>query len=460
MYDIVIIGAGPAGYVGAIRAAQLGFKTAVIEKSHLGGICLNYGCIPTKALLKSTSLILSISEANKFGIEVTGVNIDFSKIVQRSRQVAMQVSKGVELLLKKNNVDILWGEAKILDKKTIQIKNNDEIRQIEAKNIVIATGARPKQLPNITIDGTKIISYKEALTLQNRPASMLVIGSGAIGTELAFFYASVGTEVHLVELLPNVLPTADSDISNELLNLLKRSKIKVYTSSTVQKIDFKGDKCVSNVKSGENTLTIETDIVLSAVGVTPNTENLGLENVDIKTTKGFIEVDEFYQTSVKNIYAVGDVIQTPALAHVASAEAIICIEKIAGLNPKPIDYNTIPAAVYTEPEIASVGLTEIQAREKGFDIKIGKFPFSALGKATAIGQRQGFVKLIFDKYTDKLVGAHIFGHGASDLISELVVAMNSGTSSHTLLKSVHPHPTMSEAIMEAAAAANNEAIHI
>ncbi len=459
-YGILIIGSGPGGYVAAIRAAQLGKKVAVVEKSEIGGICLNYGCIPTKALLKSAATLKSVKDAKKFGINVGEYSHDFSKIIKRSRTVATQMSKGVEFLFKKNNIDIIKGFGKLLDNQTVEVSNNDEKQIINADHIIIATGAKSRQLPNLPIDGKKIIGYRQALTLDQQPNSMLVVGSGAIGTELAYFYATLGTKVTIVELLPDVVPLEDKEVSAEILSALKKARIKVKTSALVEKVEIQDDKCVAFVKTGDKTEQIETDIVLSAVGISPNTENLGLENVGIETVKGFIKVDEFYKTNVENIYAIGDVIPTPALAHVASAEGITCVEKICGLNTKPIDYQAIPSGIFTEPEVGSVGLTEQQAIEKGFELKIGKFPVSALGKATAIGERSGFVKLIFDAKTDLLLGAHIVGHGATDMISELVVAMNGKLNSHQILKSVHPHPTMSEAIMEAAANANNEAIHL
>lgn len=456
-HDIIFIGSGPGGYVAAIRAAQLGMDTAVVERAEIGGVCLNWGCIPTKALLKSAEVLHNVKNAKKFGIEIGDFKPNFEKIIKRSRTVASQVSKGVEFLFKKNKITVYQGFGKFVDKNTISIKDQDKIT---AKHIVISTGARSRELPNLKIDGKKIIGYRQALTLQKLPESMLVVGSGAIGTELAFFYASMGTKVTIVELLPNVVPLSDEDISKELLTALKRNKIKVFTSASVQNVDISGEKCVSTVKIGDKTEQFETDIVLSSVGISPNTENIGLENIGVETDRGFIKVDEYYRTNVEGVYAIGDVIPTPALAHVASAEGIVCVEKIAGLDVKPIDYKNIPSAIFTNPEIGSVGYTEKQAREKGYELKIGKFPMSALGKSTAIGDRNGFVKLIYDAKTDKLLGAHIIGHNASDMIAELVVNTQYGITSHQLLKSVHPHPTISEAIMEAAAAANNEAIHL
>ncbi len=459
-FDIIVIGSGPGGYVAAIRASQLGMKVAVVEKAEIGGICLNYGCIPTKALLKSSSVVKTIKESAKFGVKVAETSIDFPKIIKRSRQVAGQMSKGVDFLFKKNNITVFNGYGKLIDNSTVEVSNDEKTEQISAKNIILATGARSRQLPNLVIDGKKIIGYREALTLENKPSSMLVVGSGAIGVELAFFYASMGTKVTIVELLPNVVPLEDEEISEEILKTLKKSRIKVYTNSLVESVDTSGDNCIVSIKSSDKNEQIETEIVFSAVGISPNTENIGLEELGIETDRSFIKVDEFYRTNVENIYAIGDIIPTPALAHVASAEGIACVEKIAGLDVKPINYKHIPSGIFTDPEVGSAGLTEKQAKEVGFELKIGKFTFSALGKATAIGDRNGFVKLIFNKVDNKLLGAHIVGHGATDMISELVVAMEAGVTSHQLLKSIHPHPTMSEAIMEAAAVAENEAIHV
>ncbi len=457
MYDIIFIGSGPGGYVAAIRAAQLGMNVAVVEKAEVGGVCLNYGCIPTKALLKSAEILTNVKEAKKFGINVSEFSPDFGKIIKRSRTVASQVSKGVDFLFKKNNVTLIKGEAKIISKNTVLVNNSEKI---EGKNIVIATGARAKELPNLKIDGEKIIGYRQALTMQKLPESMLVVGSGAIGTELAFFYATMGTKVTIVELLPNIVPIADKDVSAELLQALKRKKIKVFTNSLVESVDTNGDKCIARVKTGDNVTDIEAEVVLSSVGISPNTENLWDNDLNIETEKGFIKVDEFYRTNIEGIYAIGDVIPTPALAHVASAEGIICVEKIAGLDVEPLNYNFIPSAIFTTPEVGMAGITQQQAEAEGKKIKIGKFPMSALGKATAIGDRTGFAKLIFDAETDKLLGAHIVGHSASDMITELVVAMKFNVNGKQLLKTVHPHPTISEAIMEAAANAHDEAIHI
>jgi dihydrolipoamide dehydrogenase len=460
-YDIIIIGSGPGGYVAAIRASQLGMKVAVVEKTEIGGVCLNWGCIPTKALLKSTEVLKNAKEAKKFGINIADIKPDFQQIIKRSRTVASQVSKGVEYLFKKNNITVLNGYGKLIDKNTVEVSSENTTNQYSAQHIILATGARSRQLPNLKIDGKKIIGYRQALSLEKLPESMLVVGSGAIGTELAFFYASMGTKVTIVELLPNVVPLADQDVSAEIEKSLKRSKIKIYTSAMLQKVEINAEKCISHIKINDKIEQIESELVFSAVGISPNTENLGLENLNIKQNKqGYIEVNEFYQTNIEGIYAIGDIIPTPALAHLASAEAITCIENIAGLNPKTINYNQIPSAIFTNPEVGMLGLTQKQAEDAGYELKIGKFPFSGLGKSTAIGDRNGFAKLIFDKKTDKLLGAHIIGHNATDMIAELVVAMTTNANSHQIIKSVHPHPTMSEAIMEAAANANNEAIHI
>ncbi len=459
-FDITIIGSGPGGYVAAIRASQLGLKTAVVERAEVGGVCLNWGCIPTKALLKSSHVLSEIKSAAKFGVKIGQVEPDFKKIIQRSRTVASQVSKGVEFLFKKNNITLLQGQGIIKDKNIVQITpDNGQIYTVQTNYIIIATGARARQLPGLEIDGKRIIGYRQAMTLETLPEQMLVVGSGAIGVELASFYALLGTKITIVELLPRVVPTEDEEVSAELAKHLKRQKIKIYTSSTLKSTAPEGDKInvIIDTPDGEKQLTV--DKIFSAVGITPNTENIGLETIGIKTEKGRIIVDQYYKTNVGNIFAIGDVINTPALAHVASAEGITAIEYIAGLNPQPINYNAIPAGIFTQPEIASVGLREYQVKEKGINYHIGKFPYSALGKSTAIGNRDGFVKLIFDE-KDQLIGAHIIGENATDMIAELVVSMNAGVTGKQILKSVHPHPTLSEAIMEAAAAAHNEAIHL
>jgi dihydrolipoamide dehydrogenase len=460
-YDIIFIGSGPGGYVGAIRAAQLGMKVLVVEKDKLGGVCLNIGCIPTKALLHSSSLYSSFKSAKQFGIQIDGeVNFDFSKVIGRSRKVAAKMSKGIEFLFKKNGVEVVKGFGRIIEPHKVEVDTGEEKKVFEAEHIVIATGARPKQLPGVNIDEERIISYKKALTLDKLPESMVIIGSGAIGTEMAFFYSSFGTKITLVEFLPNVVPLEDEEISKELFNILKRRRIEVLVLSKVVGVDIEGEVCKVKIETPNGLIEKEAELVLSAAGVTANIENIGLDNVGVQVEKGKIKIDEFYRTNVEGIYAIGDVINTPALAHVASAEGIACVEKIAGKSVTPIDYSSIPSCVYSEPEIASVGITEKLARESGFNIKIGKFPFSALGKASASGHLEGFVKLIFEKDTDILVGAHIIGEGATNMISELVLAKKLKARANDIIKSIHPHPTMSEAIMEAAAQAEGEAIHI
>ncbi len=458
-YDIAFLGSGPGGYVAAIRAAQLGMKTVVIEKENLGGVCLNFGCIPTKALLKSAHVYETVKQANKFGVKAENVSYDFKKIIQRSRTVARQMSKGVEFLFKKNGIDVVKGYGKIIDKGKIQVEGETNT-VVEASHIVIATGARSRELPNLPLDGKKIIGYKQAMTLEEQPQSMVIVGAGAIGIEFAVFYATLGTKITLVEFLPRVAPLEDEEISAEIEKILKRLRIKVLTSSLVEEVQGEEKNLKVKIKTPQGEMFIDTEIVLSAVGITPNTENIGLENIGIKTEKGRITVDEFYRTNIDGFYAIGDVIPTPALAHVASAEGITCVEKIAGLDPQPIDYQNIPSGIFTNPEVASVGMTEKQALEQGYEIKTGKFPVSALGKATAIGSRDGFVKLVFDQKTNNLLGAHIIAPNATDMIAELVVSKKLGATGHQIIKSVHPHPTISEAIMEAAAAAYGEVIHI
>jgi len=461
-YDVIIIGSGPGGYVAAIRASQLGMKTGVVEKSELGGICLNWGCIPTKALLKSAQVFEYIKHSVDYGIEVTGeVRPDFSKIVGRSRSVADGMSKGIQFLFKKNKIDHIQGHGRLIDNKTVEVESSDGKKEKHsADHIIIATGARSRELPNLKQDGKKIIGYREAMTLPNQPKSMIVVGSGAIGSEFAYFYNSIGTEVTLVEFLPNLVPLEDEEVSKQLERSFKKAGMKVLTGSMVESVDTKGKTCKAKVKTPKGEEILEADIILSAVGITSNLEDIGLEKMNIKVEKGKIIVDEYYNTSVKGIYAIGDIIPGPALAHVASAEGILCVEKIAGKNPLPIDYKNIPGCTYTNPEIASVGLTEKAAREAENDIKIGKFPYTASGKASAAGQKEGFVKLIFDAKYGEILGAHMIGANVTEMIAEIVVARNLETTGHEIIKSIHPHPTMSEAIMEAAAAAYGEVIHI
>ena len=459
-YNLIVIGSGPGGYVAAIRASQLGMKTAVVERAEVGGICLNWGCIPTKALMKSLEVLETARSAAKFGVAVQDIKPDFQKIIQRSRQVARQVSKGVEYLFKKNNIELIQGHGKLLDKHTVQVQNGGQTTQITADYILLATGAKSRQLPNISIDGQKIWGYRHMLNPAFLPQRLVVIGSGATGVELGSFYAAMGSQVTIVEILPRVVPLMDAEISAEVEKILKRKKIKVLTNTKITKIDTSTDELVISYEQNGQHGQLTADVAFLAVGIDPNTENLGLNNPGIKTDKKRIIVNQFYQTNIPNIYAVGDIIPTPALAHVASAEGITAVEHMAGLNPKPIDYNKIPSGIFIEPQVANVGLTEEQAKNQGINYKTGKFPYSALGKATAYGSRDGFVKLIFDADNQQLIGAHIIGHNATDMISELVIAMQANATAHQIAKSIHPHPTFSEAIMEAAEAALGKAIHI
>ncbi len=460
-YDLIIIGSGPGGYVAAIRASQMGLKVAIIERESLGGICLNWGCIPTKALLKSAQVFEYITHAKDYGINVAEYSADFNSVVQRSRGVADAMSKGVAFLMKKNKIDVIMGVAKLTKDKKVEVSDPDGKKQTyEAKSIILATGARSRDLPNIKADGKKIIGYREAMVLPNQPKTMLVIGSGAIGSEFAYFYNAIGTKVTLVEFLPDILPREDEEVSKQMARSFKKQGITVMTDSSVESVDTKGDICKVTIKTKKGTEVVECDIVLSATGIMPNTENLGLEDLGIKTEKGIVTVDDFYRTNVEGIYAIGDIVKGPALAHVASAEGIICVENIAGINPEPLDYGNLPSCTYCQPEVASVGMTEKQAKEAGYELKIGKFPFSASGKAKAAGTPDGFIKVIFDAKYGEWLGAHFVGAGVTELIAEAVVARKLETTGHEIIKSVHPHPTMSEAIMEAAAAAYGEVIHL
>jgi dihydrolipoamide dehydrogenase len=460
-YDVVILGSGPGGYVTAIRASQLGLKVAVIEKENLGGVCLNWGCIPTKALLKSAQVFQYIQHAADYGIHVGGAEADFNAVIARSRGVAEGMSKGVQFLMKKNKIDVIEGFGTVKPGKKVEIKSKDgSVSTVEGKNIIIATGARARQLPNVPIDGEKVIDYRKAMVLEKQPKSMVVIGSGAIGVEFAYVYASMGTKVTIVEFMPNIVPVEDEDISKELAKQYKKLGIDVHTNSSVEKVDISGQGCVATVKTPKGEITIEAEIVLSAAGIQANIEGIGLEDTGIATDKGKILVDKFYQTNVPGYYAIGDVVPGQALAHVASAEGIICVEKIAGHHPQPLNYGNIPGCTYCSPEIASVGLTEKQAKEKGYEIKVGKFPFSASGKAKAAGAPEGFVKVIFDAKYGEWLGCHMIGANVTEMIAEAVVARNLETTGMEIVKSVHPHPTMSEAIMEAAAAAYGEVIHL
>ncbi|MDX2002762.1 MAG: dihydrolipoyl dehydrogenase [Chitinophagales bacterium] len=460
-YDVIVIGSGPGGYVAAIRASQLGLKTAVIERAELGGVCLNWGCIPTKALLKSAQVFEYISHAAEYGIQVSDAKADFGSMVKRSRDVAGTMSNGVQFLMKKNKIEVILGEAKVKKGKKVEVKGKDgKAIEYSAQHIIIATGGRSKELPNLKQDGKKIIGYREAMTLANQPQSIVVVGAGAIGVEFAYFYHSIGTKVTIVEYLPNVVPNEDEEVSKELGRQFRKMGIEVKTGASVESVDTKGEKCKVTVKSETGTEVLEAGIVLSAVGVSPNTENLGLEEVGIKMEKGIIITDDFYRTNIEGYYAIGDVTKGQALAHVASAEGITCVEAIAGHHPEPIDYNNIPGCTYCQPEIASVGFTEKKAKEAGYEIKVGKFPFTASGKATAAGARQGFVKVIFDAKYGEFLGAHMIGANVTEMIAEVVAARKLETTGHEIIKSVHPHPTMSEAIMEAAAAAYGEVIHL
>ncbi len=461
-YDVIVIGSGPGGYVTAIRAAQLGFKVGVVEKENLGGICLNWGCIPTKSLLKSAQAYEYAKHAADYGVAIEGeVKPDFEAMVKRSRGVADGMSKGIQFLFKKNKVESIFGWGKLVAKDTVEVTDDEGKKtNYKAKHIILATGARSRELPNLPQDGKKIIGYRKALTLDKQPESMVVVGSGAIGSEFAYFYHSIGTEVTLVEFMPTLVPNEDVEVAKQLERNFKKAKMKVMTSSSVESVDTSGDKCKVTIKTKKGEEKVEADIVLSAVGITPNTEGIGLEELGIETEQGRVKVDEFYKTNVEGVYAIGDIVAGPALAHVASAEGITCIEKIAGLNPEPVDYGNIPGCTYTNPEVSSVGLTEEKAKEAGYEIKVGKFPYSASGKASAAGQKDGFVKLIFDAKYGELLGAHMIGGNVTEMIAELVVAKKLEITGHELLKTIHPHPTMSEAVMEAAAAAYDEVIHI
>ncbi len=463
MFDIIVLGSGPGGYVAAIRAAQLGFNTAVVERENLGGICLNWGCIPTKALLKSAQVFEYIKHADEFGLSVGEAKSDFSKIIGRSRDVANGMSKGVQFLMKKNNITVIKGNGKLIAPNKLEVTDANGTRtEYSAQHIILATGGRSRQLPNLPQDGKKIIGYREAMSLPQQPASMVVVGAGAIGVEFAYFYNSIGTKVTLVEFAPRVVPVEDEDISKELQRTYTKAGIEVLTNTTAESVDTSGAGCVVTLKNAATgkTQTLQCDVVLSAIGVSPNTENIGLELLGIKTERGMVLTDEYGRTNVAGIYAIGDITKGQALAHVASAEGIICVEKIAGLDPEPLDYNNIPGCTYCQPEIASVGYTEQKAKEAGYELKIGKFPFTASGKAKAAGHSTGFVKVIFDAKYGEFLGAHLIGANVTEMIAEVVAARKLETTGHEIIKTVHPHPTMSEAIMEAAAAAYGEVIHL
>jgi dihydrolipoamide dehydrogenase len=460
-YDLLVLGSGPGGYVAAIRASQLGMKTAIVEKAELGGVCLNWGCIPTKALLKSAQVFEYLMHAQDYGVKATGVEADFASMVKRSRGVADAMSKGVQYLMKKNKIDVINGKGIIKPGKKVEVIDDaGKSQMIEAKNIIISTGSRSRELPGLKQDGKKVIGYREAMTLANQPKSLIIVGSGAIGVEFAYFYNSIGTKVTIVEFMPEIVPIEDEDISKQLARSFKKSGITILTESTVESVDTSGSGCKVSVKSKKGVEVLECDVVLSAVGITANIENIGLEEVGIITDKGKIMVNEWYQTNIPGYYAIGDVLNTPALAHVASHEGITCVEKMAGLHAEAMDYKNIPGCTYCQPEIASVGYTEKAARAAGFDIKVGKFPFSASGKAKAAGQADGFIKVIFDAKYGEWLGAHMIGANVTELIAEVVTARKLETTGHEIIKAVHPHPTMSEAIMEAVAEAYGECIHL
>ncbi len=461
-YDIIVLGSGPGGYVTAIRASQLGLKTAIVERESLGGICLNWGCIPTKALLKSANVFEYLTHASDYGISVKEASVDFNAMIDRSRGVANGMSNGIQFLLKKNKIDVIKGSGVIKAGKKVAVTGEDGkiVEYTADKGVIIATGARSRQLPNLPQDGEKIIGYREAMTLENQPKKLVVVGSGAIGVEFAYFYNAIGTEVTIVEYLPNIVPVEDEEVSKQMEKSLKKAGISILTNSTVESVDTKGKGCVVTIKTAKGEEKIECDVVLSAVGIVSNIENIGLEEVGIVVDKGRVLVNDFYQTNIPGYYAIGDIVPGPALAHVASAEGIICVEKIAGHHPAPLDYGNIPGCTYASPEIASVGMTEKQAKEAGLDIKIGKFPFSASGKASAAGAKDGFVKLIFDAKYGEILGAHMIGANVTEMIAEIVSIRKLETTGHDIIKTVHPHPTMSEAIMEAAAAAYGEVIHL
>ncbi len=460
-FDVIVLGSGPGGYVTAIRASQLGLKTAIVEKENLGGVCLNWGCIPTKALLKSAQVFDYLKHAEDYGLNAKKVEHDFGAVVKRSRNVADGMSKGVQFLMKKNKIEVLNGYGKVLPGKKVIVKGtNGDSKEYTADHIIIATGARSRELPSLPQDGKKVIGYREAMTLKKQPKKLIVVGSGAIGIEFAYFYNNMGTEVTVVEYLPNIVPVEDIDVSKQLERSFKKTGIKIKTSAEVTKVDTSGGGVKATIKTAKGEEILEADMVLSAVGIKTNIENIGLEEVGIATDRDKILVNDYYQTNIPGYYAIGDVTPGQALAHVASAEGILCVEKIAGMHVEALDYGNIPGCTYCSPEIASVGLTEKQAKEKGYDIKVGKFPFSASGKAKASGSSDGFVKVIFDAKYGEWLGCHMIGAGVTDMIAEAVLGRKLETTGHEVLKAIHPHPTMSEAVMEAVAAAYDEVIHL
>ncbi len=461
MYDLIVLGSGPGGYVAAIRASQLGMKVAIVEKESLGGVCLNWGCIPTKALLKSANIKEYIDHAAEYGLDGAKATVNFPGVIKRSRGVADGMSKGVQFLMKKNKIDVINGFGKFKSASVIEVTDAEGKKQtVQGKHIIIATGARSRVIDSIPQNGKNIIGYREAMTLPEQPKSMVVIGSGAIGSEFAYFYNAMGTKVTLVEYMPTVLPIEDEEVSKQLEKSFKKAGMDVLTETSVEKVESLGKTCKVYLKNKKGEQTIDCDVVLSAIGVVANLEGIGLEELGVKTEKGKISTDEFFRTNIPGVYAIGDVTTGPALAHVASHEGIVCVEKIAGKNPEPVNYGNVPSCTYCYPEVASVGMTEKQAREAGYEIKIGKFPFSASGKASAAGAKEGFVKVIFDAKYGEWLGCHMIGAGVTEMISEAVVARKLETTGHDIVTAMHPHPTMSEAIMEAAAAAYGEVIHL
>ena len=462
-FDVCVIGSGPGGYVAAIRASQLGFKTAIVEKRHLGGVCLNIGCIPTKALLRSAEVYESIQHAADYGIEVKGASADFDAIVKRSRGVANKMSKGIQFLMKANKIDVFMGTGSFKSKSELEVKDEagKVTETISAKNFIVATGARPREIPSIPIDGKMVIDSEKAMTLEKQPKKLIIMGAGAIGVEFAYFYNTIGTEVTIIELQKNLVPVEDKDVGRELGKIYKKKGMNILLNSSVSKVEKKGKGVAVTVSSNKGEQVIEADMVLSAVGVTGNVEGIGLEEIGVKVDRGAIQVDRAtYKTDVDGIYAIGDVIGAPWLAHKASHEAVVCAELLAGMTPQPVNYNNIPGCTYCEPQIASVGLTEEAARENGYKVKVGKFPLSASGKATALGHEEGFVKVVFDAEYGEWLGCHMIGFGVTEMVAEAVVARDLETTGHEIISAVHPHPTLSEAVMEAVAEAYNEGVHL